>query len=166
MVRVGVGRSVDEERPEGLVDVYWEWLREEISEVVGALAPCDGELTLTDAVADPMKTHVDGFGAVEFDAIIGHADGAGVVAEDVRGGLWVAESDGDCSEPGANASEHIQAGVLTLSNRSDNDVKNAAVDVDGAVDVGRFVGVAKVGDAAGDASGAGTRQVGSVRLHV
>ena len=133
---------------------------------MSALAPCDGELTLTDAVADPMETHVDGFGAVEFDAIIGHADSAGVVAEDVRGGLWVAESDGDCSEPGANASEHVEAGVLTLSDRSDNDVKDAAVNVDGAVDVGRFVGVAKVGDAAGDASGAGTRQVRSVRLHV
>ena len=74
-----------------------EWLREKIGEVVGALAPGDDELALANAIADPVETHVNGLRAVQFDCVIGHADGACIVAENVRCGLWIAEGRGDGS---------------------------------------------------------------------
>ena len=60
----GSGRRVDEELHEGLVDVDGEWFCEEIGEVVGALAPFDDELALSDTVADPMEAHVNGLRTV------------------------------------------------------------------------------------------------------
>ena len=109
-------------------------------------------MTLTDTVADPVKTHVNGFGAVELDRVVGYADGAGVVAEDDGGWLGVAEGDGDGTQPFADAGEHVQAGVFTFCNGSNDDVDDAAVYVDGSVDVGGLTGVAEVGDAAGNAT--------------
>ncbi len=38
------------------------------------------ELALLNAVANPMKAHIDGFGASLLDEIVGDADGASVVA--------------------------------------------------------------------------------------
>ena len=60
----GSGRRVDEELHEGLVDVDGEWFCEEIGEVVGAFAPFDDELALSDTVADPMEAHVNGLRTV------------------------------------------------------------------------------------------------------
>ncbi len=54
--------------------------REVISDVeIGANVRND-ELTLSNAVTNPMKTHIDGLGASLLDGIVGDADGAGVVA--------------------------------------------------------------------------------------
>ena len=66
-----------------------------LGEVVGlvqtAFLPVDVELTLADAVADPVKPHVDGFGALLFDRVIGDAGGGAVVGLDGRRWLWVTE---------------------------------------------------------------------------
>ena len=143
-----------------------KWFREEIGEIVCTLTPCDSELALANSVADPMEAHVDGLGAVELDTVIGHADSAGIVAENECRWLGVAESCSNCAEPGTGSSKHVEAGVLALGDGGYNDVKDAAVDVDGAIDVGRSVGVAKVSDAAGDSTRSRSRQVRAVRLHV
>jgi hypothetical protein len=42
-------------------------------------------LALTDAVADPVIAHVNGFGAALFDCIIGNAGCCAVVGFDTRG---------------------------------------------------------------------------------
>ena len=64
-----------------------------LGEVIGivfeASAPVDEEITLGDAVFDPVEAHVDGFGAALFDGIIGNTGGAGIICLDGRGGLRV-----------------------------------------------------------------------------
>jgi hypothetical protein len=46
---------------------------EVVSQIGSAAAPVDKELALEDAVFDPVKAHVDGFGAALFDSVIGNA---------------------------------------------------------------------------------------------
>ena len=75
-------RSVDEVRHEGLVDVDGERFGEEISEVAGTFPPLDGEVTLADTVADPVKAHVDCICAMKLDRVVGDANGTGIVTKD------------------------------------------------------------------------------------
>jgi len=108
MERVGrAGRSADEIRHEGLMDMDGERLGEEISEVASAFAPLDGEVTLTNTVADPVEAHVDGLCAMKFDRVVGDANCTGVVTEDDGGWLGIAEGDCDGAKPFANACEHV-----------------------------------------------------------
>ena len=48
-------------------------LGEEVGEVVAAFAPMDDVLVLGDAVLDPVKAHVHGFGAALLDGVINDA---------------------------------------------------------------------------------------------
>ena len=48
-------------------------LGEVVGEVVAAFAPMDDVLVLADAVLDPIKTHVHGFGAALLDCVIDDA---------------------------------------------------------------------------------------------
>ena len=52
-------------------------------EIVGAVrvafAPINLKLALADAVADPIETHVDGFGAFLLDSVSGNAAGGTIV---------------------------------------------------------------------------------------
>lgn len=64
---------------------------EVVGEIGGAGLPMDMELVLADAVADPVKAHVNGFGSTLFDGVVEDASGARVVNLDRRGGLWPAE---------------------------------------------------------------------------
>ena len=52
-----------------------------------ALAPKNVKLSLPHAVANPIETHVNGFGAFLFDGIVGNARGRAVVGLD--GGRWL-----------------------------------------------------------------------------
>jgi len=63
---------------------------EAISIIVGAALPVDNELALTDAVADSVIAHVDGFGTALFDCVIGNAGCCAVVGFDTRGKLGMA----------------------------------------------------------------------------
>ena len=47
-------------------------LGEVVSEVVAAFAPMDDVLVLGDAVFDPIKPHVHGFGLALLDGVIDH----------------------------------------------------------------------------------------------
>jgi hypothetical protein len=64
---------------------------EVVGQVVGSSAPVDDKLALGDPVADPIKSHVNGFGSALFDGAIGDAGRTGVVGLDGGGGLGVAE---------------------------------------------------------------------------
>ena len=46
-----------------------------VFEVFRAGSPADEELFLSDAILDPIKTHVHGFGAFLFDRVVGEAGG-------------------------------------------------------------------------------------------
>jgi len=52
-------------------------------EVIGTIGatrvPKNVELALADPVADPIKSHVDGFGPLLFHGVIGNAAGSAVV---------------------------------------------------------------------------------------
>ena len=66
---------------------------EVIGKIVGTFLPVDSELALANAVADPVKTHVDGFGAALFHCVVDDAFGAGVVGLDGSGALGPAHFD-------------------------------------------------------------------------
>ncbi len=46
-----------------------------VSKVFRTGSPVDDELFLSDAILDPIKTHVHGFGAFLFDRVVGEAGG-------------------------------------------------------------------------------------------
>jgi hypothetical protein len=58
-----------------------------VSQIVAAFAPVDVELALDSAVLEPIKAHVDGFGAALFDSVINDAGGTTVV--DLEGCRWL-----------------------------------------------------------------------------
>eukprot|EP00980_Cylindrotheca_fusiformis_P017524 scaffold5497_cov135-Cylindrotheca_fusiformis.AAC.3 len=62
-------------------------LCEVIGKVGAAGFPEDVELSLGDAVADPVVSHVDVASLVLFDGVVGDTRGGGVVSLDGRGGL-------------------------------------------------------------------------------
>jgi hypothetical protein len=65
----------------------WVVLGEVIGQVVGPAAPMDNNLVLAYPVTDPVKAHVDGFGAALLDSAIGDAISAGVIS--LHGGGWL-----------------------------------------------------------------------------
>jgi hypothetical protein len=71
-----------------------------VGEVVGAFAPVDEKLTLLYAVADPIKSHVDCFGAALFDCVVGNTSCADIVCLNGRGRLWVSHVDESSAKPG------------------------------------------------------------------
>ena len=62
-----------------------------VSEVVAAFAPMDDVLVLGDAVLNPIKTHVHGFGAALLDGVIDDAQCARIVSLYWRGSLRVSK---------------------------------------------------------------------------
>ena len=66
-------------------------LGEVVGEVVAAFAPMDDVLVLDDAVFDPIKTHVHGFGAALLDCVIDDAQCARIVSLYWRGSLRVSK---------------------------------------------------------------------------
>jgi hypothetical protein len=60
---------------------------EVVGEIVGTASPVDQKLIILDAIFDPIKTHVDGFGATLLHSIISDAGGTGIVGLDGSGRL-------------------------------------------------------------------------------
>ena len=65
-------------------------LGEVVGMVVGTSFPVYKKLPLTHTVADPIKSHVDGFGAALLDGAVDDACGSHVVRLERSGWLWVA----------------------------------------------------------------------------
>ena len=68
-------------------------LREVVREVFGAWSPNYLELSLSGTVSQPVKLHVDCFGAALFDGVVEDAFGTFVVSSDHCGRLVVSEFD-------------------------------------------------------------------------
>ena len=58
--------------------------RDVVCQIGFAGAPVYLELLLFDAVADPMESHIDGFGALKFYGVVCKATGGGIVDLDGR----------------------------------------------------------------------------------
>ena len=63
-----------------------------VGQVVSSAAPVDEELALVDAVSDPVKAHVNGFGAALLHCVVGDPGGAGVICLDGSGLLRMAHA--------------------------------------------------------------------------
>ena len=60
-----------------------------IGAIEDALFPVDDKLSLSNAVADPIETHINGFGMFLFDGVISNSVCSTVVGLDRCGWLWV-----------------------------------------------------------------------------
>jgi hypothetical protein len=78
------GGNTHKQGKEGLMNLHRERLGEEICQVVCASPPLYDELALADTIAYPVESHVDRFAALRFNAIIGDANSAFVVAQEER----------------------------------------------------------------------------------
>jgi hypothetical protein len=76
-----------------LCDVFID--RERLGKEVGVVTfsglPADGEVSILDAVTDPVVTHVHRLGALLLHTVVGDAYRTGVISKQRGGGLWVAE---------------------------------------------------------------------------
>ena len=63
---------------------------EVVGQIVSPAAPVNDELALVDAIADPVETHVHGFGSALFDSAVRDASSTGVVGLDWCGWLRMA----------------------------------------------------------------------------
>jgi hypothetical protein len=60
----------------------WVVLGEVVGEVVCALLPVHGELSLANSVLDPIEAHVHGFGSLDFGLVVGKPISCRVVGGD------------------------------------------------------------------------------------
>ena len=74
--------------------------REVIGQVVGTASPVDEKVTMFDAIFNPVKTHIHGFGAALFDRTVGDTCRVGVVSLNGRGRLGVPHVVQDGSQHG------------------------------------------------------------------
>ena len=89
---VGLGRAGFMEAQRALFSVMRGWvvLGSVVSKVASARFPFDDELSLLDAVLEPVETHVDGFRAALFDSLVEDAPRDTVVGGHRSGRLWPA----------------------------------------------------------------------------
>ena len=92
----------------------------EVISIVVAALPVDDELALTDAVADPVVAHVDGYGAALFDCVIGDAGCCAVVDFDMRGELGMAHFNKRGSERAAFLAVTVKTGEFSLGSAGEN----------------------------------------------
>jgi len=106
--------------------------------VVGAItdptSPVDNELALANTVADPVKTHVHGFGAFLFDGVVGDARSSAVVSD--NGSRWLGMSKFFKSDALGDGlfSVVVEASHFGFGSTGENFFKNFAGDIDGAVE--------------------------------
>lgn len=111
-----------------------------IGEIVLARAPVDVELSLAGSVADPVESHVHGFGTFLFDGAGANAHCGGVVGEQGSGRLGVAEFL-ERDAKGTGFFSIVEEGSkFGFSSGGKDFAHDVAVDEDGAVWGGRWVG--------------------------
>mmetsp|Transcript_14003 Transcript_14003/g.31893 ORF Transcript_14003/g.31893 Transcript_14003/m.31893 type:complete len:205 (-) Transcript_14003:3807-4421(-) len=96
-------------------------------------SPVEAELVAEFAVAEPVKTHVHGFGLLGLDGVVDDAGGGGVIGLDWGGGLLVAQFFEDDPNPDGFASHDVEGAEFGFGGRR-HDVFDDFGDVeDGAV---------------------------------
>ena len=74
--------------------VRWEMMFTEIISFVRlTLSPIYYELPLSDSVSNPIKTHIDGLGALLGHGVVGDPDRSAVIGGDWGGRLSVVQDD-------------------------------------------------------------------------
>ena len=66
-------------------------LGEVVGEVVGSGSPRDGIFATLHSITDPVIPHIDGFGALEADGVVGETDSSCVVRDNRGSGLRIAK---------------------------------------------------------------------------
>ena len=102
--------------------------------------PLDEELAAAGMVADPLEEHVDGFGALLFDGVIGKSDRGLVVDLHGCGGLGVAEFPEQCADGGGFLSIDIGGADFGFSGRSHDVGHDFGHGVNGSLSRGRVLG--------------------------
>ena len=84
-----------------LVFMYWQCFGEEVCQVACSSFPHDLELSLSDAVPNPIVAHVEAFGSLELACVVGYSDCTLVIAYDLCLRLWVSHGFADEACPAA-----------------------------------------------------------------
>ena len=143
---------------------YGQGLGEKISMIANAGDEDGAKVSLPNPIPDPMPAHVDRLRHFEVDAIGRETDSNLIVAEDRGRGLRVAHVGQDLPLVGCDAGGGKGAGILCLRHEGADDGYAGAMSGDGVVRWGVVLEVAEEVMAAGDTAGAGSGQVGGVRV--
>lgn len=141
----------------------------EITKVVSARAPIDGELALSGTVADPVKSHVDGFGPFLFDGVVGKADSSGVVNLHGSGRLRMSKFSKSGAKRDGFLSINIGSSNFGLRSGPHHVFKNFFNDVDGTIGFGDSrveAGVGKEVMTTNAATGFGGGEIGSIAVYM
>ena len=108
-------------------------LGEVISQIVTAFAPVDVELALDRTVLEPIKAHVDVFGAALFDGVIDDSGGTTVV--NLEGCRWLrmAHFGQDDTEGNAFAGIEETGAQFGFGDGGEDDVEDGTENVDGSI---------------------------------
>ena len=154
--------------PDGPVVGHRVVLGPVVGMVFRSLAPMDTELALSDAIADPVEAHVDGFGLALFDAIIDDAIGHFIIRLDGRGRLGMSQSL-QCVADGAGFPGIVEeAGNFGFGGGREYLAHDAAQDVNGTIGLPVGLGIcfaAEVEVAPGSGAGFGLGQVGGITVY-
>ena len=104
-----------------------------VCHVFGAFAPVDEKVSLLDAISDPIKTHIHGFGAALFDGVVADAGGTSVVGLNWSGWLRMAHVFEDGAEHCGFFAIVEQGGKFSFGSGREDWDEDRGVDVDGSV---------------------------------
>ena len=113
---------------------WWVMFREIICIIIASPPPINQEVTLLDAIADPVKAHVNGFGPPLLDGGIGDACGTCVVSLDGRCHLWVAHFFQGRAEHGCIFCVVKECTKFGFCRRGDDHLEDGAVHVNWAIE--------------------------------
>ena len=108
-----------------------------VAKIVATRAPVDKELSLMDAVLDPVEEHVHGFGLALTDGAVGDTGGAGVVGLNGCWRLRMAHFGEGGAESDAVTGIVEEAGKLRFGGRGHDVAEDGADGMNGAVVGGR-----------------------------
>ena len=106
---------------------------EVVCKVFGSFSPVDKELSLFDAISDPVKTHVHGLGATLFDRFVADAGGACIIGLDWCGWLGMAHVFQGGAQHGRFLAVVEQGGEFSFGGGREDWDKDGGVDVDGPI---------------------------------
>jgi hypothetical protein len=107
---------------------------EVICEFVSTASPVNEELTLFDAIFDPVKTHVRCFGSALFHCVVGNSGRASIIGLDWCSGLWMPHVMQNGAKHGGFVAIVEKGAELGLGGGRKNDGHDGGVNVDSAVD--------------------------------
>lgn len=107
-----------------LMDVDRQGLGEEIRENIGPRKPLNREVSLADAVTNPVITKVDAFGLADLDAVVGETVCTAVVGVHDGGRLRMADGVEDSALPLGSLPDGECAAVFGLGSRGDDDIED------------------------------------------